>query len=421
MIDRKLKYLWAGLALFLTACQPGMHQSLIPAQFQAATPTPLASSVSLVATQTQTPAPVATFKYPIAPTLTEEIFPTRLPTWTPYPLPEQITPSVLGVFGFSPNVDPLTGLTIANPKILDRRPVMVKVSNFPSNARPQAGLSFADIVFEYYIGEFMNRFLAVFYGQDVPQAGPIRSGRYVDAQLVNMYGGLLMYGSADKRVDDVLRQVLGDHAISYLEAPCPVVCGGDTHLNRVVVDTAKLTQFAIDNHVNEDRPNLTGMIFDPRVPQGDQMAVQIAVQYVKFYRGEWHYDPKTSLYMRWIDDDSLKVPPVMVPLKDSLTGKQLAFDNVVIIFATYIEYNPTLHDIEIWKNTTGKRALFFRDGVMTEGIWKTAGYDRPLQFFNRWGLPYALKPGNTWIVIVGDSSIFEQPAPGQWELRFDLP
>lgn len=421
MADRKLKYLWAGLSLILVACQPGMLQSLIPVQLRTATATPLPPSATIVTTPSDTPEPVPTFKYPATATVTEEIFPTRLPTWTPYPVPEEITPSALGVFGFPSEVDPLTSLTVDNPEILDRRPVMVKVSNFPSNVRPQAGLSFADIVFEYYIGEFMNRFLAIFYGQDAKQAGPIRSGRFVDAQLVPMYGGLLMYGSADKRVDDVLRQELGDRAINHLEAPCPVVCGGDTHLNRVVVDTAKFTQFAIDNNVNEDRPNLNGMIFDPTVPQGDQMAVQIAVQYVKFYRGEWRYDPKTSLYMRWIDDDSLRVPPVMVPLKDSLTGKQLAFDNLVIIFATYIEFNPTLHDIEIWKNTTGKRALFFRDGVMTEGTWKSTGHDRPIQFFNRWGLPYTLKPGNTWIVIVGDSSKFEQPAPGQWELRYDLP
>ena len=421
MADRKLKYLWASLALLLVACQPGMLQSIIPAQFKPATITPPPPAAKIITTPTQTPEPVPTFNYPATPVATEETFPTRIPTWTPYPTQVQTTPSVLGLFGFPPNIDPLTGLTLDNPKIMDRRPVMVKISNFPSNARPQAGLSFADIVFEYYIGEFMYRFMGVFYGQDVPQAGPIRSGRYVDAQLVNEYGGLLMYGSADKRVDDVIRQLLGDRAMNNLEAPCPVVCGGDTHLNRVLVDTAKFTQFAFDHQVNEDRPNLTGMIFDPRPPQGDQLAVQIAVQYVKFYRGEWRYDPKTSLYMRWIDDDSLRVPPPMVPLTDSLTGNQLAFDNVVIIFAHYIEYNPTLHDIDIWKNTAGKRALFFRDGVMTEGMWKSVGYDRPLQFFNQWGLPYPLKPGNTWIVIVGDSSKFDQPAPGQWELRFDLP
>ena len=421
MVDHKLKYLWAGLALILVACQPGMLQSLIPAQFKSTTPNPLLPSATVITVPTQTEEPAATLKNPVTAAATQAIAPTRIPTWTPYPTQAKNSASVLGLDGFPPNVDPLTGLTVADPKILDRRPVMVKISNFPSNARPQAGLSFADIVFEYYIGEFMYRFMGVFYGQDAKQAGPIRSGRYVDAQLVNNYGGLLMYGSADKRVDDVIREMLGDRAMNNLEAPCPVVCGGDTHLDRVVVDTAKFTQFAFDNKVNEDRPNLTGMVFDPRVPQGDQLAMQIAVQYVKFYRGEWRYDPKTSLYMRWMDNDSLAVPPVMVPLTDSLTGNQIAFDNVVILFATYIVYNPTLHDIEIWKNTTGKRALFFRDGVMTEGLWKSVGYDRPLQFFDRWGLPYPLKPGNTWIVLVGDSSVFEQPAPGQWELRFDLP
>jgi hypothetical protein len=298
---------------------------------------------------------------------------------------------------------------------------MVKVSNFPSNVRPQSGLSFADIVFEYYIGEFMNRFLGVFYGQDATQVGSIRSGRYVDVQLANMYGGLLVYGSADERVDDVLIHTLGKRAVSFLEAPCPAICGNDTHAGEVFTNTAELTKFANANKYNNTRPNLSGMIFDPAIPDGDQLAVDIAVQYVKFYRGEWHYDPESHLYLRWIDDDRLKVPPVMVPLKDKLTDQQLAFANVVLIYAEYVEYNATLHDIFLWKNTTGARAIFFRDGVMTEGLWKAPGYDRPLQFFNHWGIPYALKPGNTWIVIVGNSSKFEQPAPGQWELRFDLP
>jgi hypothetical protein len=49
-------------------------------------------------------------------------------------------------------INPLTGLPAADPALLDRRPVMVKVSNFPRLGRPHAGLSFADIVFDYYIG-----------------------------------------------------------------------------------------------------------------------------------------------------------------------------------------------------------------------------------------------------------------------------
>ena len=69
--------------------------------------------------------------------------------------------------------NPLTGLIPIDEEKLDRRPMMVKISNFPRNGRPHAGLSFADIVFEYYIGEEMNRFLALYYGNDTPQVGPI--------------------------------------------------------------------------------------------------------------------------------------------------------------------------------------------------------------------------------------------------------
>ncbi|MCD6355663.1 MAG: DUF3048 domain-containing protein, partial [Anaerolineaceae bacterium] len=87
--------------------------------------------------------------------------------------------------------NPLTGLPVSDPALLERRPVMVKVSNFPRLGRPHAGLSFADIVFEYFIGFGQNRFLALYYGQDAEKIGPVRSGRRVDAELVTMYSGVL--------------------------------------------------------------------------------------------------------------------------------------------------------------------------------------------------------------------------------------
>jgi hypothetical protein len=94
---------------------------------------------------------------------------------------------------------------------------------------------------------------------------------------------------------------------------------------------------------------------------------------------------------------------------------------VAILFAFYVEYNRTLHNVDFWNNTAGRRAVFFRDGVMTEGLWKAADHQHPPQFFDERGQPYALKPGNTWVVIAGLSSTFEQVQPGQWEMYFYLP
>ncbi len=43
--------------------------------------------------------------------------------------------------------------------------MLMSISHFPPVARPQAGLSFAPWVFEFYITEGATRFLSVFYGE----------------------------------------------------------------------------------------------------------------------------------------------------------------------------------------------------------------------------------------------------------------
>lgn len=335
----------------------------------------------------------------------------------PTPAPPE---SIVGFFGFPEGVNPLTGLPVAEPALLQRRPVLVKVSNYPPSVRPQAGLSFADIVFEYYIGEGANRFLALYYGQDASKVGSLRSGRLVDGPLTRLFQGLLVYGGADPRVDAVLQRELGDRAISHLEAACPSICGDDTHASPwVYANTAEITEYATRKGINNDPPVLYGLLFDPAPPQSDQFAVQVGVEYASFNRGEWRYDSVSGTYLRWVEHNLSKQE--MVPLTDRINNKHLTFQNVILLFTTYIQYNETLHDIQIWDNNYGQPAVFFRDGLMITGSWRVAGRDQPIQFYNQWGLPMALKPGNTWIVIVGLSSTLSQPAAGTWELHFSQP
>jgi hypothetical protein len=73
------------------------------------------------------------------------------------------------------SINPLTGLRVADPSVLQLPAVLVSISHFPVNARPQAGLSFAPYVFEIYITEGATRFLTTFYGEfpapEVPIVG----------------------------------------------------------------------------------------------------------------------------------------------------------------------------------------------------------------------------------------------------------
>src|SRR5687768_1726119 len=65
----------------------------------------------------------------------------------------------------TPVNNPLTGLPVQDPSLLQIPAVLLSISHFPVEARPQAGLSFAPYVFEIYITEGATRFLATFYGQ----------------------------------------------------------------------------------------------------------------------------------------------------------------------------------------------------------------------------------------------------------------
>jgi hypothetical protein len=321
-------------------------------------------------------------------------------------------------------LNPLTGLPVADPALLNRRPVMVKVANFPRLGRPHAGLSFADIVFDYYIGAGQDRFLAVYYGQDSSSIGPVRSGRYVDAQLVTMYTGVLIYGSADNDTDAEIVTRLGKYAISNLEAPCPAICGTDTHsVIGVFANSKAVSQFVTDQGMKNSKPDLPGMVFSETPPLKAQTAQQVTMLFNYYNRGEWRYDKSSGKYLRWIEymPDEQGNEYEMIPLTDRVTGKQLAFSNVILILAEYTELAPSKHLINIWGNDKGQTAYLFRDGMMIQGKWKAKNDSDPMRFFDNNGQPYALKPGNTWVVIAGLNSSFKETQPGKWEMFFMLP
>jgi hypothetical protein len=346
---------------------------------------------------------------------------------TPFTTSTQSDPSQTASPTASPQplVDPLTGLPVQDPSILDRMPVMVKVANYPRSGRPHAGLSFADLVFDYYIGNGTNRFLAVYYGNDSPSIGPVRSGRFVDAELVRLYGGILGYGSADEDTDAYLVQALGERAISFQEAPCPAFCGEDTHsVVGVFADSAAISAYAKEHNIDQGgTPDLQGMLFSEQVPAGGTPAEQVNVLFNYYNRAEWKFDAASGTYLRWIEQmegDENEGDLWMIPLVDRVTGQQLAFDNVIILFAHYIEDSPSRYEIEIMKNIEGKRAVFYRDGQRFEGQWKVPDDQSPIQFFDGTGQPFPLKPGNTWIVLVDENSLFDQKEDGSWELFFML-
>ena len=352
--------------------------------------------------------PVSTDTSGTAPTPTEMVG-TAAPTPTNAPV---------GPVNFPENINPLTGMYVADPTILDRRPVLVKVANYPAFGRPHAGLSFADMVFEYYIGAGANRFVGLFYGQDTDEIGPVRSGRLVDPQIVSLYEGVLGMVSAYVTVFDHIDEILGDRVISG-RSTCPAICDdGRNIVISVFANSEQMTKYAAQHGVNQQRYTLEGMAFDPQAPFGGSDGPQATILFGSLNRGEWRFDEESGKYLRWIEDltgQNLE----MIPLVDRETDEQLAFSNVVVLFANHTELAPTLHEIDLW-NAVGQKAVYFRDGQVYEGTWATPSKNQPIQFLDQIGSTFPLKPGNTWVVIMGTSTGITEDN-GSWTFDFRIP
>ncbi|MBC8505064.1 MAG: DUF3048 C-terminal domain-containing protein [Anaerolineales bacterium] len=319
-----------------------------------------------------------------------------------------------GPLHFPKHINPLTGLPVADSSLLDRRPIAVKISNGPRSVRPQWGLSFADHVYEYYHEGWRTRFNAIFYGQDAPTAGPIRSARFADEHIFRMYKSFFAYGSADARVLwRIFDTGLGKRFASISDAACPPtvdfpLCRTDPNgYNHLITNTAVLSEHFTEKHVDNSRQNLDGLYFQADAPEDGFIAGNsVTIRYSQGFYNRWDYDPAYGKYVRYqdvLDDSTGGSGETFEALTDKLTGEPIRADNVVVIFAAHNAYslNPEMWEINL---ISYGKAYLFRDGRAYEINWGRTGEDELIRFVNSDGNPFPLRPGNTWFQIIGTSS-----------------
>ncbi len=346
------------------------------------------------------------------------------------PAPGAGAGQTLGPDQFPEGINPLTGLPVSDPALLNLPPALISVTNFPVSARPQAGLSYAPYVYELFIGKGMTRYLALFYGEypeaPIPSAtqaglstdkaaiGPIRSGRLPYQTLRSLYNGFLVMASASQEV----RSQLGNSTNVY---------GSDNdNINSALIDVTRLQSIAQANRQGK-APNLTGNLFDTQSPSGGKDAPKLWVFYNFYNQILWEYEPSSQAYLR--SQDKADGSGKFYPSTDRLTGEQLAFENVVVLFVEHKALNGEHTLIDLNLLYTRNKAYLFRDGMVYPIYWSTANGDyekktgllRPIRFVDATGNPFPLKPGQTWVEIVDTTATVTETEPGLWKARFYAP
>lgn len=283
----------------------------------------------------------------------------------------------------------LSGLQVA-PEINQRPVTAVMIENSP-DARPQAGLKDASVVFEAIAEGGITRFLALFQDTQPDYIGPIRSSRpyYLDWLLPFDAAYAHVGGSGEALAQikqlgikdmDQFSNSGGYNRVSNRYAPHNVYSSTeklDLLEKQKGYTSSKFTGFVRKAEAKSVTPNAVSIDFAVSGP---------------LYNSHYDYDAASNSYLR---NEGGK------PHIDERSNAQIAAKVVIALVIPHVTEADGHHNSY---STVGSGAMFvFQDGVVTKGTWQKASRSAQFVFTNEAGQTLKLNPGKTWLTMVSNA------------------
>ncbi len=300
--------------------------------------------------------------------------PTPLPTATSTPSPTP-TPTYAGTF----------------KNAFGHQPVAVMIDNFP-DARPQSGLSRADIVYEAVVEGGITRFMAIFGNSDAEVVGPVRSGRHYFMYWASEHNAVYVLAGASPQ---------GYSAASAIGLPTIDYTYGKGYFWRsrdrdaphnLYTEIARLR----DSFKDSGNGRLDSLTFKNDSPS--PQVREITLTHPDKYRVGFAYREQDNSYERYL----LRSPHV-----DAHSGEQYHPKNVIVQFVrAWLIPGDTAGRMDMDLVGSGP-AYFFLDGTAVKGTWRKASLTSPTRFLNENGIDILFNAGQTWIQVAPTDSKLE--------------
>lgn len=315
------------------------------------------------------------------------------PTTSTTPPPETTTstepPTTTTTAPPPPPTYPLTGRPATDAGIAGRAAVAVKIDNIV-DARPQAGIKAADVVYEEFT-EGVTRFIVVYHSTDAEVVGPVRSVRPADPVIITPLGGVLGFsggspGAVAVARDTPLTLVMEDDVAVMYRRP------GRVAPHNLYTSTAGLFS-RVPPEVGPPRPFATflteGRSFGG---PGAIPVASIALVPAPYVTAGYDWDAASGTWLRSTDGS-----PHLVE------EGRIAPTTVIVQFTPYryfvddenVQYPEVLGSGEVW---------VFAAGAMVPGTWHKESPGAVTSFVDSTGAPIAIPPGQTWVHLVAPGS-----------------
>lgn len=301
-----------------------------------------------------------------------------------------------------------------------RRPLGIMVENHV-DARPQSGLSFADVIYEAVAEGGITRFLAVFYCQDAKFVGPVRSARVYFVNLIQEYADYPLYahvgGANTDGPADALGKIenlgwAGYNDLNQFSVPFPNFWRDYDRLpNRatehtVYTTTSKLWDFAknkrVLTNVNDEKQEWDAKFtkwefvdeakVSSRGANGKKVSFRFWDSFANDFAVTWTYNAQTNNYVR---DNGGK------PHIDKNTGKPLSSKNVITVFADESPANDGYPGGHLLYDVTGTGdAIVFQNGEKQTATWHKKNPTTRMTFTDEAGKNIPMVRGQVFIEIL---------------------
>lgn len=292
---------------------------------------------------------------------------------------------------------PINGLLVAKTDA-ERHPLAVVVENHP-DARPQSGLSQADIVYEAIAEGGITRFLAIFSTKQAEKVGPVRSARTFFVDWAHGYNAYLAHvGGNMDALDKIKAERTFDlDQFAYPSSYWREYAAGLATEHTMYTDTNKLYAQATKNNYSTSN-NFNSLKFkdDPdqaTLPESQKITVNFSSAQ---YDASFVYDKATNSYKRFLAGKAHN---------DKVTKNQLNPKNVVIMTVKRQAVVTRINEQGYLMTTVGTgKAQIFIDGKKITGTWrKSSASDREI-FYDESGQEITFNRGQFWICAIPPES-----------------
>lgn len=293
--------------------------------------------------------------------------------------------------GSQVEVAPFSGMSVESA---DGRPILATVNNHPL-ARPQSGLSQADVIYEVFAEGNITRLLALYQSQLPEEIGPIRSARDYFIEIADGLDAFYIAHGYSPDAHTLLNagvvdningmQYDGTYFIRSKERKAP----HNSYISKEHIEEA-MEDLSIDDEIRE----IPSLSFHPDADSAKlgEIASTIVVGHPDpNFMSTYTFDKESKTYERSVNG---------IITTDESADKKVTPANILIMEAPY-----TTIDAEGRQSldlTNGGPAILFQNGVALPLEWKQIdGVITPIQD----GMPAKLVPGQTWVHIVHEQAI----------------